>query len=229
MPTCIYNYQRPEPKFCYKTMPKHRQRPYVTMIDRSHTLTPTQRYTLHFLHISPLTGDCGNVHMYSPSPPVHLSSSSSSSSSSSVCLYPSIKVYISQPSPPSQLAPLFVLTVPDISHVLHLVWRMLTSCRRLRRGRNTRASSRRDASAALNRPLSAVYSAWRLSVSRGRSLAALLVGDGELFSSHRELNSLCKRDFSLSVCVCVSGCLFNTSLGLDCKWSRYTHTALIAS
>lgn len=33
----------------------------------------------------------------------------------------------------------------------------------------------------------------------------------------------------MCVCLGLPGCLFNTSLGLDCKWSCYTHTALIAS
>lgn len=44
-------------------------------------------------------------------------------------LCPYIKVYISQPSPPSQLLPLFVLTLPDISHMLHFDWHILTTCR----------------------------------------------------------------------------------------------------
>lgn len=48
----------------------------------------------------------------------------------SLCLYRDM--YISQPSPPSQPAPLFVLNALDISHVRFFVWRMLTTCRQLR-------------------------------------------------------------------------------------------------
>lgn len=59
--------------------------------------------------------------------PVH----SSSSSPPCVCVGLCIKVYISQASPPSQLVPLFVVTVLDISHVLYVHWHMLTACRQL--------------------------------------------------------------------------------------------------
>lgn len=122
----------------YDKLQKQSSSSYVMLIDvradveaaRPYRQSISSTRVKHIVMSLILYGNCRNVHVcriWILPFPVLLSSSPFSPT---VCerLYIK-KMYISQPSPPPQLLPLFVLTDLDISHMLHSGWHMLTTCR----------------------------------------------------------------------------------------------------